>query len=204
MADKAAKWLKVHPEPAQAQPPTMPPGLAEVIRQATGESNLLLTCTRSSADDTGRYYADPSSSTSSAAKPTASSSMAALSIRAPVAGPSGRSASVHRFELSPFPSPDSSEQEAEQAAQVLAGLGVEPTSSDHEFIDDDSIDEQTPDEVEPEAHISDITDSSDDEANSAEGDHEASDPTFVPPQKNTSSQAREVSHDDMYASFAND
>ena len=131
----------------------MPPGLAEAIRRATGESNLLLTCTRSSADDTEQYYADPSSSTSSAARPTAAPSMVKLSIRAPVAGPSGRSASVHRFEVSPSPSPDPSEQEAEQAAKVLAGLGGEPTSSDHEFIDDDSIDEQTPAEVEPEAPL---------------------------------------------------
>ena len=96
--------------------------------------------------------------------------MARLSIRAPAAGPSGQSADVHRFELSPSPSPDPSDQEAEQAAQVLAALCGDPTSSDHDFIDDDSIGNQAPDEVEPEAHISDITDSSDDETNSAEGD----------------------------------
>jgi hypothetical protein len=121
-----------------------------------------------------------------------------------VAGPSGRSASVHRFEVSPSPPQDPSDQEAERAAKVLAGLGGESTSSDREFIDDDSDGDQTPDEVEPEAHISDITDSSDDGSDSADGDHEASDPTFLPLRRNTRSQAREVSHDDMYTTFAND
>jgi hypothetical protein len=164
----------------------------------------LTCCTRSSADNTERFYADPPSTTSSAARPTGSSSMARLSIRAPVAGPSGRSASVHRFEVSPSPPQDPSDQEAERAAKVLAGLGGESTSSDREFIDDDSDGDQTPDEVEPEAHISDITDSSDDGSDSADGDHEASDPTFLPLRRNTRSQAREVSHDDMYTTFAND
>jgi len=182
----------------------MPPGLAEAIRRATGESNLLLTCTRSSADDTEQFYADPSLSTPSAARPTASPSMAKLSIRAPVAGPSGQSADVHRFEVSRSPSPESSDEEAEQAAKVLAGLGGEPTSSDNEFIDDNpSPEAQVDADVEPEAHISDMTDSSDDEVNSAAGDNEDSDPTFVPLRRTTRSQAPGVSHDDIYTTFAN-
>jgi len=84
-------------------------------------------------------------------------------------------------------------------------MATDLTSSDDDFIDDSSSPKaQAEADAEPEAHISDITDSSDDEVNSASGDGEDSDPTFVPLRRTTRSQAQEVSHDDMYTTFAND
>jgi len=115
--------------------------------------------------------------------------MANLSFNASAqtAGPSGQSASVHRSDRAPASAaPD---RDAQQAAKVLAGMSTDPTTSDDAFIDDDSSSEdQAEADAEPEAHLSDITDSSDYEVNSAEGDNEASDPTFVPLRRSTRSQ----------------
>jgi hypothetical protein len=119
--------------------------------------------------------------------------MADLAINTPVgatAGPSGRSASVHRS--APISSP-ASDQEAQSAPKVLADLGNEPTSSHQKFIDNSSLaEDQQVDEPEPEANASDSPGPDDDEGNSTKGDNDVSDPDFVPP-KQPRSASRKVS-----------